>query len=167
MAGLCAPLPTLRRHPRGCPRTARGRCGSLLLHRSGLPPPTPCRFLPAHRSAKLMQRPIRTRRPPNEVRRSYANFTYQAGSWTKSRRVVAKVEWHPGELCGAAHYLARLLGSFGHEVKLIAPQFYPRVGFIVTNMSRPAERVVAFYNKRGTCEQCWCGRPPTASIVPE
>jgi hypothetical protein len=54
--------------------------------------------------------------------------TMQAGSWTKSRRVVAKVEWHPGEL-------------------------YPRVGFIVTNMSRPAERVVAFYSKRGTCEQ--------------
>src|SRR5262249_3738911 len=44
------------------------------------------------------------------------------------RRVIAKVEWHPGEL-------------------------YPRVGFIVTNMSRLAERVVAFYNKRGTCEQ--------------
>ena len=53
---------------------------------------------------------------------------YQAGSWTKPRRVVAKVEWHPGEL-------------------------YPRVGFIVTNMARPAENVVAFYNKRGTCEQ--------------
>ncbi len=67
-------------------------------------------------------------RPPNHIRRSYANFRYQAGSWTKPRRVVAKVEWHPGEL-------------------------YPRVGFIVTNMSRPAERVVAFYNKRGTCEQ--------------
>ena len=74
----------------------------------------------------LLQRPIG--RPPNEVRRSYANFTYQAGSWTKPRHVVAKVEWHPGEL-------------------------YPRVGFIVTNMSRPAENVVAFYNKRGTCEQ--------------
>ena len=42
--------------------------------------------------------------------------------------MIAKVEWHPGELV-------------------------PRVGFIVTNMSRPAERVVAFYNKRGTCEQ--------------
>jgi Transposase DDE domain group 1 len=28
-----------------------------------------------------------------------------------------------------------------------------RVGFIVTNMARPAENVVAFYNKRGTCEQ--------------
>src|SRR5271166_721068 len=74
----------------------------------------------------LLKRPVG--RPPNEVRRFYANFSYQAGSWTKPRRVVAKVEWHPGELV-------------------------PRVGFIVTNMSRPAERVVAFYNKRGTCEQ--------------
>ena len=74
----------------------------------------------------LLKRPVG--RPPNEVRRFYANFTYQAGSWTKPRRVIAKVEWHPSELV-------------------------PRVGFIVTNMSRPAERIVAFYNKRGTCEQ--------------
>jgi hypothetical protein len=44
----------------------------------------------------LLTRPVG--RPPNEVRRFYANFTYQAGSWTKSRRVVAKVEWHPGDL---------------------------------------------------------------------
>jgi hypothetical protein len=36
MAGLHVPLPTLRRHPRGCLRTAWGRCGSILLHRSGL-----------------------------------------------------------------------------------------------------------------------------------
>jgi hypothetical protein len=42
--------------------------------------------------------------------------------------VVAKVEWHPGEL-------------------------YPSIGFIVTNLARPAERVVALYNQRGTCEQ--------------
>jgi len=62
------------------------------------------------------------------VRCYYASFSYQAGSWTKPRRVVAKVEWHPGEL-------------------------YPRVGFIVTNMTRPAERVVMFYNRRGTGEQ--------------
>ncbi len=41
---------------------------------------------------------------------------------------MAKVEWHPGELS-------------------------PRVGFIVTNTTRPAERVVAFYNHRGTVEQ--------------
>ena len=37
-------LPTLRPYPRGHRRTARGRCGSLHLHRSGLSPPTPCRF---------------------------------------------------------------------------------------------------------------------------
>src|SRR5215831_6101469 len=43
MAGLCAPLPTLRRHPCGCQRTAWGRGGSLRLPRGGLAPPTPCR----------------------------------------------------------------------------------------------------------------------------
>jgi hypothetical protein len=74
----------------------------------------------------LLKRPVG--RPPHEVRRYHASFRYRAGSWTKPRRVVAKVEWHPGEL-------------------------YPRVGFIVTNMTRPAERVVAFYNQRGTAEQ--------------
>lgn len=67
-------------------------------------------------------------RPPIEVQRNYANFSYQAQSWKTPRRVVAKVEWHPGEL-------------------------FPRVGFIVTNLSRPAERVVAFYNGRDTAEQ--------------
>src|SRR5262249_60515906 len=44
IAALDPPHPTLRPHPRGSLRTARGRCGSLLLHRSGLSPPTPCRF---------------------------------------------------------------------------------------------------------------------------
>src|SRR5712672_3140219 len=42
MAGLYAPLPTLRRRPRGRLRTDRGRRGLLLLHRSGLSPHTPC-----------------------------------------------------------------------------------------------------------------------------
>ena len=65
---------------------------------------------------------------PDHVRRFHASFSYQAGSWNKKRRVVAKVEWHPGELV-------------------------PRVGFIVTNLSRPTKRVVAFYNHRGTAEQ--------------
>ncbi len=60
--------------------------------------------------------------------RTHASFSYQAGSWDEKRRVVAKVEWHPGELC-------------------------PRVGFIVTNLSRPATRVVSFCNQRGTAEQ--------------
>ena len=87
--------------------------------------------LPANRVLQdkighLLKRPVG--RPPQEMRRYYSSFSYQAGSWNKPRRVVAKVEWHPGELC-------------------------PRVGFIVTNLARPAERVVAFYNHRGTCEQ--------------
>src|SRR6266568_6622518 len=43
MAGLCAPLSTLRGSPRGPLRMTRGRCGSLLLHRKGLAPSTPCR----------------------------------------------------------------------------------------------------------------------------
>src|SRR3954454_11145761 len=51
-----------------------------------------------------------------------------AQSWNKPRHVVAKVEWRPGEL-------------------------YPHVGFIVTNLARSAEGIVAFYNRRGTCEQ--------------
>src|SRR6202023_3967812 len=42
MAVLYAPLPTLRRRPRGRLRTDRGRRGLLLLHRSGLSPHTPC-----------------------------------------------------------------------------------------------------------------------------
>ena len=77
-------------------------------------------------TAHLLRRPVG--RPPNHVRRYYASFSYQAGSWDRKRRVVAKVEWHPGEL-------------------------YPRVGFIVTNLLRSAERVTAFYNHRGTAEQ--------------
>ena len=41
---------------------------------------------------------------------------------------MAKSERHPGDL-------------------------HPRVGFGVTNVTRPAERVFAFYNQRGTAEQ--------------
>jgi Transposase DDE domain group 1 len=74
----------------------------------------------------LLKRPVG--RPPHEVRRYYASFSYQAQSWNKSRHVVAKVEWHPGQLC-------------------------PTVGFIVSNLPRSAEGIVAFYNQRGTCEQ--------------
>jgi len=87
--------------------------------------------LPANRVLQdrigyLLKRPVG--RPPHEVRRYYASFSYRAQSWNKSRHVVAKVEWHPGEL-------------------------YPRVGFIVSNLTRSAEGIVAFYNQRGTCEQ--------------
>jgi hypothetical protein len=40
-----------------------------------------------------------------------------------------------------------------HHLERHPGELIPRVGFIVTNMNRPAERVVAFYNKRGTREQ--------------
>jgi Transposase DDE domain group 1 len=78
------------------------------------------------RIAHQLKRPVG--RPSHQVRRFYTSFSYRAASWDRSRRVVAKVEWHPGEL-------------------------YPRVGFLVTNLCRPPERVVAFYNGRGTAEQ--------------
>jgi hypothetical protein len=87
--------------------------------------------LPANRVLQdkigsLLKRPVG--RPPHEIWRYYASFRYQARSWNRPRHVVAKIEWHPGEL-------------------------YPRVGFIITNLARSAEGVVAFYNQRGTCEQ--------------
>jgi hypothetical protein len=78
------------------------------------------------RIGHLLTRPVG--RPPKKPIVSYGSFHYQATGWTKARRVVAKVEWHQGEL-------------------------YPRVGFIVTNLTRPNKRVVKFYNGRGTAEQ--------------
>jgi len=67
-------------------------------------------------------------RPPQKPVVRYHDFTYQAASWDQARRVVAKVEWHQGEL-------------------------FPRVGFIVTNLPWRCPRVVRFYNQRGTAEQ--------------
>ena len=58
---------------------------------------------------------------PAEAR--HDDFLYQAASWDKPRRVVAKVEWHKGEL---------LL----------------RVGVITTNQFCSNRCVVKFYNGR-------------------
>ena len=49
--------------------------------------------LPANRILQdkighLLKRPVG--RPPHEVRRYYASFSYQAQSWKKPRRVVAR-----------------------------------------------------------------------------
>jgi hypothetical protein len=74
----------------------------------------------------LLIRPVG--RPPKKPIVLLYEFPYQAASWDKPRRVVAKVEWHQGEL-------------------------FPRVGFIVTNMSAKPKGVVHFYNGRGTAEQ--------------
>ena len=74
----------------------------------------------------LLKRPVG--RPPKKPVVWYHDFKYQAKTWDQSRRVVAKVEWHQGEL-------------------------FPRVGFVVTNLSLPAVGVTHFYNGRGTAEQ--------------
>jgi hypothetical protein len=74
----------------------------------------------------LLTRPVG--RPPHYVQRFYKSFHYKAASWSRPRRVVAKVEWHLGEL-------------------------FPRVGFIITNLRYSAKNIVEFYNKRGTAEQ--------------
>ena len=74
----------------------------------------------------LLTRPVG--RPSHEPKVFYHSFQYQAKSWQQSRRVVAKIEWHAGEL-------------------------FPRVGFIVTNLNQRSKNVVKFYNGRGTAEQ--------------
>jgi Transposase DDE domain group 1 len=76
--------------------------------------------------AELLTRPVG--RPSHKPVVWYKSFLYRAASWKTARRVVAKVEHHQGEL-------------------------FPRVGFIVTNLSSPSRAVVRFYNKRGTAEQ--------------
>lgn len=58
----------------------------------------------------------------------YKDFRYQAGTWDKPRRIIAKIEWYPTEL-------------------------FPKVRFIVTSLRWRDKKVVKFYNKRGTCEQ--------------
>ena len=76
--------------------------------------------------AELVPRPVG--RPSKKPLVEYKGFLYQAAGWKTARRVVAKVEHHLGEL-------------------------YPRVRFIVTNLTFPSRAVVRFYNKRGTAEQ--------------
>ena len=69
----------------------------------------------------------KTFRPSYKPVVRFKSFVYQAASWTIARRVVAKVEFHCGEL-------------------------FPRVGFIVTNLGTSSRAVVRFYNKRGTAD---------------
>lgn len=73
-----------------------------------------------------LQRPV-GRPPKNGVQTKYVDLEYQAKSWDKPRRVVAKIEWHCDEL-------------------------FPRYYFIVTNSRLPADSVVKVYNGRGDVE---------------
>jgi hypothetical protein len=75
---------------------------------------------------ELLTRPVG--RPAHKPVVWYKEFLYQAASWKMARRVVAKVEFHAGEL-------------------------FPRVGVIVTNTQLRNRKVVQFYNKRGKAEQ--------------
>jgi hypothetical protein len=59
--------------------------------------------------------------------RAFGDFDYQAGSWDEPRRVLAKIEWHPGVALASAS--------------------------LVTNLPFEPEQVFAFYNQRGTAEQ--------------
>jgi len=73
-----------------------------------------------------LNRPV-GRPPQNGVQTKYVDMKYQAKSWDKPRRVIAKIEWHMGEL-------------------------FPSCYFIVTNSRLPAFSVVQVYNGRGDVE---------------
>src|SRR5688500_16849049 len=63
------------------------------------------------------------------------------------RRTVLPEKGHDLLVAGAPRDLERR----PQGVRPHAPD--PQVGFIVTNLTRPVERVVRFYNGRGTAEQ--------------
>ena len=67
-------------------------------------------------------------RPPKSgIQIRLVDLRYRAQTWDRERRVVAKIEWHDGEL-------------------------FARIGFIVTNSKLPAGKVVKVYNGRGDVE---------------
>uniref|UniRef100_A0A7C3WQ09 IS1380 family transposase n=1 Tax=Desulfobacca acetoxidans TaxID=60893 RepID=A0A7C3WQ09_9BACT len=84
--------------------------------------------LPANENlAKLVAphlgRPV-GRPPKSGIQVKIVDLCYQAKSWSRPRRVVAKSEWHRGEL-------------------------FPRIGFVVTSSRLPAGKVTKVYNGRG------------------
>jgi hypothetical protein len=76
--------------------------------------------------APHLNRPV-GRPPKSGIQVKIVDLHYQAKSWSRPRRVVAKIEWHPGEL-------------------------FPRIGFVVTNSRLPAGKVVKVYNGRAEIE---------------
>jgi len=77
-----------------------------------LPANTVLRKKIAHRLIRPVGKPSQTK-----VKRFCEDFHYRAAPWSKERRVIAKIEWHPGEL-------------------------FPRVGFIVINLPMEPDWVV-------------------------
>jgi hypothetical protein len=73
-----------------------------------------------------LTRPV-GRPPKSGIQITLVDLRYQAKTWDRECRMVAKIEWHEGEL-------------------------FPRIGFIVTNSKLPAGKVVKVYNGRGDVE---------------
>jgi Transposase DDE domain group 1 len=73
-----------------------------------------------------LNRPV-GRPPKSGIQVRIVDLHYQAKSWSRPRRVVAKIEWHRGEL-------------------------FPRIGFVVTNSRLPVSKVVKVYNGRAEIE---------------
>jgi hypothetical protein len=67
------------------------------------------------------------RPPQGGIQVKIVDLHYQAKSWSKPRRAVAKIEWHRGEL-------------------------FPRIGFVATDSRLPAGKVVKVYHGRGDVE---------------
>jgi hypothetical protein len=85
----------VKRHFRGDAAFANPRCTS------SSKPSAPATRSACRPTASCRQDRIPLKRPSGDhctVRRYFASFTYQTQSWQESRRVVAKVEWHPNEL---------------------------------------------------------------------
>jgi len=70
--------------------------------------------------APHLNRPV-GRPPKNGIQVKVVDLQYQAESWHKPRRVVAKIEWHQGEL-------------------------FPRIAFVLTNSRLSAGKLVKVYN---------------------
>jgi hypothetical protein len=75
---------------------------------------------------ELLARPVG--RPSHQPVVWYKGFLDRAASWKTARHLVAKIEFHFGEL-------------------------FPRMGSMVTNLETDSRAVVRFYNKRGTAGQ--------------
>ena len=73
-----------------------------------------------------LNRPV-GRPPQSGIQVKIVDLHYQAKSWDRPRRVVAKIEWHRGEL-------------------------FPRIGFVVNNSRLPASKVIKVYNGRAEIE---------------
>jgi hypothetical protein len=90
----------------------------LEVERAGYTIHLPANSILQRRIGYLLKRPVG--RPPHEVRRYFVSFSYRAQSWSKSRRVVAKVEWHPGAQAALMN-IADKRGVFREACRVLRP----------------------------------------------